>query len=81
MSPAPTCDIMAYPPPPLLPRPDIPPGYPHPQFHPHHAPHFGGHFPGLGGLGPTNSFSTPSGAWLLVNMFTKDSINNCTKSS
>ena len=60
---SPTCDTMAYPPP-LLPRPDhlLHP----PPFHPHHhgaAPGFPGHFPSLG---PTNSFSTPSGEIILT---------------
>jgi len=47
---SPTCE-MAYPPPPLLPRPEFP-HFPHP----HLAPPT--NFPSLG---PTNSFSTPSG--------------------
>ena len=43
------CETMSYPPPPLLPRPDY-----LPHFHP-------GGLPTFPGLGPTNSFSTPSG--------------------
>ena len=42
------CETMAYPPPPLLPRPEL--------FH-FNSPGLG-NFPGLG---PTNSFATPSG--------------------
>ena len=57
---------MAYhPPPPLLPRPEMTPGHLHPlHHHPpppppfQHHQHFPPHFPALG---PTNSFSTPSG--------------------
>ena len=60
---------MAYhpPPPPLLPRPEMSPL--HPLHHPpppppafQHHQHFPPHFPALG---PTNSFSTPSGGEII----------------
>ena len=56
------CDTMAYPPPPLLPRPpphhDYSPLFTGAGTFPNHS-HAAG-FPGLPGLGPTNSFATPA---------------------
>ena len=72
MSPSPTCDTMtSFPPAPLLPRPEMGlSGMPGVSGYPPHPPPFHpgsfspGHFPGLG---PTNSFSTPSGGWRPTN--------------